>query len=209
MTRLDGVVKVAEGAGSWGVTWQDVANELGLHHGQASGALSRLHRDGALLRLSERRGRSSVYVTPDVVGDRTYVAPRVRKPNVSDDVAVLIQEAYERGLAAGNANGDAQWLSGYDQGKDAGIAEGRKLAEQEGVNAEELTARYVDGYEAGSKEVRERSIKFIDELARNLRTGSPVHIHSRVCWRTQPACALMIARKSLDGGKPPRVEYDY
>lgn len=57
--------------GAHGATWREVASALDLHHGQASAALSVLHKEGRLVRLVERRGgRSQVYVTPDHVLDR-------------------------------------------------------------------------------------------------------------------------------------------
>jgi len=42
-----------EQAGPRGMTWAEVARELNLHHGQASGALSSLHRAGKIARLEE------------------------------------------------------------------------------------------------------------------------------------------------------------
>lgn len=56
--------------GRYGATWSELANLTGWHHGQASGALSVLHKSGLLARLTERRQRSSVYVLPEHVADR-------------------------------------------------------------------------------------------------------------------------------------------
>jgi hypothetical protein len=45
-----------------GATWYELGSEFGWHHGQASGVLSTLHREGRIARLKEKRGKSSVYV---------------------------------------------------------------------------------------------------------------------------------------------------
>lgn len=45
-----------------GATWFELAEHYGWHHGQASAALSTLHRDNRISRLTEKRGKSFVYV---------------------------------------------------------------------------------------------------------------------------------------------------
>lgn len=49
--------------GEEGATWHEVADALGLHHGQVTSALSNLHRSGHLIRTSRVRGRSKVYMS--------------------------------------------------------------------------------------------------------------------------------------------------
>lgn len=61
--------------GEHGGTWAEVAKATGQHHGGASGALSALHKEGRVARLTERRGRCSVYVLPE------YVAGRETEPH--------------------------------------------------------------------------------------------------------------------------------
>ena len=56
--------------GVGGLTWRELADATGMHHGQASAVLSVLHKTGRLARLADRRGRSSVYVTPELVDGR-------------------------------------------------------------------------------------------------------------------------------------------
>ena len=51
-------------AGERGVTWYEVSEITGHHHGTVSGNLSNMHREGQVTRLSEKRGRSKVYVLP-------------------------------------------------------------------------------------------------------------------------------------------------
>lgn len=54
-----------------GMTWREVVEaEPSWHHGQASGALSTLHKTGHIARLTERRNRCSVYVLPEHVDER-------------------------------------------------------------------------------------------------------------------------------------------
>lgn len=57
-----------------GVTWKEVADARGWHHGQATSALSTLHRRGFIVRLEETRQGCGVYVLPEYAGDRPTVA---------------------------------------------------------------------------------------------------------------------------------------
>lgn len=61
-----------------GLTWREYADENGLHHGQASSALSNLHRQGRVARLAEKRRGSGVYVLPVFVDDRPVITYRTR-----------------------------------------------------------------------------------------------------------------------------------
>lgn len=70
-TRQERVVAVLTRAGTNGVTWKELADRMGMHHGQASGVLSVLHKEGLIARLVERRNRCSIYVVPECVGDRS------------------------------------------------------------------------------------------------------------------------------------------
>ena len=60
--RLDAVLTLLEQRGIIGATWQEVANALGIHHGQASGALSTLHRMGLVFSLRDKRNKCHPYV---------------------------------------------------------------------------------------------------------------------------------------------------
>lgn len=57
-------------AGHDGLTWKELATSLHLHHGQASGVLSVLHKTGDVLRLKERRNRCAIYILPQFVNSR-------------------------------------------------------------------------------------------------------------------------------------------
>jgi hypothetical protein len=62
--------------GLHGLTWKELAERNGWHHGQASGVLSVLHKEGRIACLKERRANCAVYVTPDNVDHRETVEHR-------------------------------------------------------------------------------------------------------------------------------------
>lgn len=64
------VLSELQDAGTHGATWRDIALALELHHGQASAALSVLHREGIIARLEQRRNKCSIYVLPEFVAGR-------------------------------------------------------------------------------------------------------------------------------------------
>ena len=51
-----------DAAGTDGLTWQQLANITGLHHGQVSGALSNLHSAGMVFMLRTQRNKCHPYV---------------------------------------------------------------------------------------------------------------------------------------------------
>ena len=53
-----------------GITWKELADECGWHHGTASGVLSVLHKTGKIARLIEKRNKCRVYVLPEWVEGR-------------------------------------------------------------------------------------------------------------------------------------------
>ena len=57
-------------SGYSGLTWKELGELFGWHHGQASGCLSVLHLEGMVARLAERRNRCSIYVIPEFVNGR-------------------------------------------------------------------------------------------------------------------------------------------
>lgn len=67
-------------AGEDGLTWKELGEAMGWHHGTASGCLSVLHMAGRIERLSEKRDRCKVYVHPDFVAGRETEA-HGRKPH--------------------------------------------------------------------------------------------------------------------------------
>lgn len=70
-------------AGTYGVTVAELRRALRLHHGQASSVLSTLHKEGRIQRLTERRDRCQVYVSPAyVMGRETVPHGRNRKTDM-------------------------------------------------------------------------------------------------------------------------------
>lgn len=65
----------------YGVTWKELGDHLNAHHGTASGILSKLHEEGRIVQLEEKRRGSAVYVTPGYVDHRPTVA---RRKNVDE-----------------------------------------------------------------------------------------------------------------------------
>jgi hypothetical protein len=76
-----------------GATWAEVAEHLGIHHGSASGALSNLHKAGRIVRTTDRRGRSEVYMVAEIAATLpvTLAAPRasVTRKEIAEAVAVI------------------------------------------------------------------------------------------------------------------------
>jgi hypothetical protein len=72
-SRLDQALIDVSRAGSHGLTWREYASKHGLHHGQASSALSNLHRCGLIAKLRDRRFRCGVYVVPNCIEGRETV----------------------------------------------------------------------------------------------------------------------------------------
>lgn len=70
----------ANRAGFYGVTVAELRDELGEHHGRVSSALTNLHRDDTLARLSEKRGGCKVYVLRRFVAARSTEAPKSNRP---------------------------------------------------------------------------------------------------------------------------------
>ena len=60
---------ISRGA-SDGMTVMEFEEKLGIHHGQASSALSHLHRAGYVRRLKHRRKGQEIYVLPDYINGR-------------------------------------------------------------------------------------------------------------------------------------------
>ena len=66
-------------AGSDGMTVGEVENHTRLGHGQASSALTHLHRAGHIQRITEQRMKQEIYVHPDFRNDRPESPYRPRR----------------------------------------------------------------------------------------------------------------------------------
>ena len=93
------------GLGSKGATVGEVEDQLHLGHGQASSALSHLHRAGKVRRLTEKRRKQQVYVTPHFVLDRkeSPYRPRLTMSQAEFDreVGLAQAQAWDEGVDAG------------------------------------------------------------------------------------------------------------
>ena len=63
---------------SYGVTWKELSDLTGWHHGSASGVLSVLHKEGFIVRLKDRRNRCAIYVHPVYLQNRETVERKVK-----------------------------------------------------------------------------------------------------------------------------------
>jgi DNA-binding MarR family transcriptional regulator len=85
-----------------GATWAEVAEHLGIHHGSASGALSNLHKTGRIVRTTDRRGRSEVYMIAEIAATLpvTLAAPRANasKKEIAEAVAVIEKRLFIAGF---------------------------------------------------------------------------------------------------------------
>lgn len=73
-----------------GITVKEMRQRPQFHHGNASGALSNLHRKGLIVRLTETRGGCVVYCLPEFAGQRSV-----------ESYVGNSEKHYERGFAAG------------------------------------------------------------------------------------------------------------
>ena len=53
-----------------GLTWKELSEITNWHHGSSSGALSVLHKAGVIIRLTARRNRCAIYVSPQFINGR-------------------------------------------------------------------------------------------------------------------------------------------
>ena len=88
-------------AGIDGLTWKDLSERTGWHHGTASGALSVLHKCGKIARLAERRDKCQIYVLPENVLGRPTAD---YQPNVSARILREVLTEIEQDLLA-----DRRW----------------------------------------------------------------------------------------------------
>jgi hypothetical protein len=71
-----------------GATWRDLALYANLHHGQASGVLSILHKQEKIARLTNRRDKCAIYVLPEFVSDRE--TSEHRNTRASENIAIIL-----------------------------------------------------------------------------------------------------------------------
>lgn len=91
--RRDAVLTMITANQVNGMTWREVAKTLGVGHGSASAILSTLHAEGVIVRLTESRNESKVYVLPEWVNGRDTETPRrSRRTALLDDMAAVLHQ---------------------------------------------------------------------------------------------------------------------
>ena len=100
--RQERFLATLAGAGARGLTWGEIADAYGLHHGQASSTLSVLHKAGLVFQLSHMRGQSHPYVHimfqgcyPD--GQRIDAPARTKARQVIADAYIALVAARNDG----------------------------------------------------------------------------------------------------------------
>lgn len=80
--RQKRTLELIEQHASYGLTWKELSELTGWHHGSASGVLSVLHKAGLIARLSGRlntRQRCAIYVMPQYVNERATAQPKIKR----------------------------------------------------------------------------------------------------------------------------------
>lgn len=112
------IVDLLEESGSLGMTWKEIADKTGQHHGQVSGALSSMHKEGVVAALKlDRRNGCGVYVMPN------HVVGRITRPfnenKARETVAAPVAEAPKRPrLSADEVALAARIRAGVNQSND-------------------------------------------------------------------------------------------
>ena len=180
-------------SGLRGVTWAEVADAMNLHHGQATGALSNLHKAGKIVRLREKRGKSSIYVLPHAADGRETVAHGRRRGAVAPESTEVAPGATLSADALTRAE-ERGWQNGYDEGVEAGKAMPAPADEQL------LMKRYEGGRVRGAADERERLNKYLTALLGEYRRVTPKTItgHGGKCWMHHPVCAVEMVQRAVN-----------
>lgn len=80
---------MAYACGAEGITVKELRDIKGWHHGQASSALSVLHKENRLARLTERRDRCQVYVSPEFAEGRETAPYKQNRSQCEEAKALL------------------------------------------------------------------------------------------------------------------------
>jgi hypothetical protein len=76
--RQNVTLRMINASKTYGMTWKELADETGWHHGQASGVLSVLHKEGLIERLAERRGKCAIYIGLNSVNGRKTSVRKIK-----------------------------------------------------------------------------------------------------------------------------------
>lgn len=215
--RNEAVRSLADAAGR-GLTWKELADFRGWHHGQASGVLSVLHKEGRIVCLTLKRNRCHIYMLPEYAeGRETREAGRTAANRASlavdaidmqDRLTAAAGDGYDRGYAEGHDKGwntgtDAGWQTGYDAAMD-----------RVGDVDTQVEAAYFKGEHEGIRVEAQRIHRLTIEMRRTIdghrraNGMSTMHRPYKDCWIEHPACALLVIEKALANSLPlaPRKE---
>lgn len=76
-----------------GMTWHELSDETGWHHGTSSGVLSVLHKTGKIERLERKRDKCHVYVLPEY-SDGQILSPyknKMTQKEMRDTLIAIVQ----------------------------------------------------------------------------------------------------------------------
>lgn len=79
--RQEQIIGALRAAGTTGLTWSELGTLMGWHHGQATGALSVLHKEREIEALDSRRKRSTIYVLREFIAGRPTRDPGTTRGN--------------------------------------------------------------------------------------------------------------------------------
>ena len=78
LNRQKITLELLDGYGFKGMTWKELSDATGWHHGSASGVLSVLHKEGLIDRLMTKRDKCAIYVLPSHVYTRPTAKRKVK-----------------------------------------------------------------------------------------------------------------------------------
>jgi hypothetical protein len=103
---------VAE-TGTYGATWKDISDKTGLHHGQVSSVLTRLHEHGHLFQLKTTRGNCHPYLVAalkdDFYDDERNDQPVKTKANAENAALKAVAKAAYNLCYSQSANAGEKW----------------------------------------------------------------------------------------------------
>ena len=110
--RLERVLQMVRNSHGTGLTWKEIASQTHLHHGQVSGALSNLHKQGLVfITKSGKRDRCHVYYHRDCAWafessdriDQPQVSSTKQRQATLEELVHLVEAVFPRTLFDGRS----------------------------------------------------------------------------------------------------------
>ena len=112
--RQNLVLKILRRVGDTGATWSELGIEMGLHHGQISGVLSNLHKEGRVFMLKETRLGSHPYCHQGIRGhfqaEQIYDTPTRTAGTVYKEAFYEVAGAAQACIDSGFTHKDSEAL---------------------------------------------------------------------------------------------------